>query len=92
MPPRKAIAGHNADPQNDCWTRYVSHMQAQGVKPTVLRWDVIRAEHYLRSVAQQRFEGHMQQWFLAPFLAPPQGGHRGPPLHAETRFMASDPL
>jgi site-specific recombinase XerC len=36
-------------------------MQAQGVKPTVVRWYVIRAEHYIRSVAHQRLEDHTPQ-------------------------------
>jgi integron integrase len=61
MQPSKAIAGHKADAKDGFWTRYVTHMQAQGVKPTVVRWYVIRAEHYIRSVAQQRLEDHTPQ-------------------------------
>jgi hypothetical protein len=83
MPPRKAIAGHNADPQGSFWTRYVSHMQAQGVKSTVVRWYVIRAEHYLRSVAQQSLEEHMPQRFLTPFFALPRVATGGRPYMRE---------
>ena len=61
MQPRKAIAGHRADAQDGLWTRYVTHTQAQGVTPTVVRWYVIRAEQYIRSVAQQRLEDHTPQ-------------------------------
>src|SRR5262245_59196737 len=61
MQPGKTIAGHKADAKDGFWTRYVTHMQAQGVKPPVVRWYVIRAEHYIRSVAQQRLEDHTPQ-------------------------------
>ena len=61
MPPSKAIAGHKADAKDGLWTRYVTHRQAQGVKPTVVLWYVIRAEHSIRSVAQQRLEDHTPQ-------------------------------
>jgi hypothetical protein len=43
------------------WERYVAHLQAQGVKPTVIRWYVIRADHYIRTVAHQGLAEHTPQ-------------------------------
>ena len=37
MQPIEAIAGCTPDTNRHFWDRYVAHMQAQGVKPTVVR-------------------------------------------------------
>ncbi len=46
---------------HDFWERYVARIQAQGVKPTVVRWYVLRAEQYIRTVAHQRLVDHTPQ-------------------------------
>jgi hypothetical protein len=59
--PSQAIAGHKADAQDGLWTRDVTPMPAQGVQPTVGRWEVRRAAHSSRSVAPPRLEDHPPQ-------------------------------
>ena len=39
----------------------MARIQAQGVKPTIVRWYVIRAEHYLRALSHQRLADHTPQ-------------------------------
>ena len=61
MQPIDGISGRKADTHSDFWDRYVAHMQAQGTKPTVVRWYVIRAEQYLRTMSHQRLADHTPQ-------------------------------
>ena len=61
MQPIEASAGRTPETNRTFWDRYVAHMQAQGVKPTVVRWYVIRAEQYIRTVSQQRLADHTPQ-------------------------------
>ena len=51
MQPTNATSGHMDDTSKGLWDRYVANIRAQGVKPTAVRWYVIRAEQYLRTVA-----------------------------------------
>ncbi len=39
----------------------MAHIQAQGVKPTAVRWYVIRAEQYIHTVSPQRLADHTPQ-------------------------------
>jgi hypothetical protein len=61
MQPSNAISDRKDEVKSGFWERYVAHMQAQGVKPTVIRWYVIRAEHYIRTVSHQRLAEHTPQ-------------------------------
>ena len=61
MQPVEAVSSHPTDGNNDFWDRYVARIQTQGVKPTIVRWYVIRAEHYLRTVTHQRLADHTPQ-------------------------------
>jgi integron integrase len=61
MQPVEVVSSHTTDGTHDFWDRYVARIQAQGVKPTIVRWYVIRAEHYLRTVAHQRLADHTPQ-------------------------------
>ena len=61
MQPTNATSGHMDDTSKGLWDRYVANMRAQGVKPTAVRWYVIRAAQYLRTVAPQPLAEHTPQ-------------------------------
>jgi hypothetical protein len=56
-----ATRGHGSDLSDHFWDRYVESLQAKRVKPTAVRWYVIRAEQYLQAVARQRLAEHTPQ-------------------------------
>ena len=43
------------------WDRYVAGLRAKQVKPTAVRWYVIRAEHYLQAMSHKRLAAHTPQ-------------------------------
>ena len=61
MQPTNAMSGHMDDTSKGLWDRYVANIRAQGVKPTAVRWYVIRAEQYLRTVAPKPLAAHTPQ-------------------------------
>ena len=40
------------------WDRYVASLRAKQVKPTAVRWHVIRAEHSRPTMSPQRLAAH----------------------------------
>ena len=61
MQPTNAMSGHMDETNKGLWDRYVANIRAQGVKPTAVRWYVIRAEQYLRTVAPKPLAEHTPQ-------------------------------
>src|SRR5215813_13087892 len=61
MQPTKATSGSSHDPSDGFWDRYAARLRAQGVKPTAVRWYVIRAEQYLQAIAHKRLPEHTPQ-------------------------------
>jgi hypothetical protein len=61
MQPTIATPGPSRYPSDGFWDRYAARLRAQEVKPTALRWYVIRAEQYLQAVSQQRLTEHTPQ-------------------------------
>ncbi len=61
MQPTKATSGPSHNPSAGFWDRYTARLRAQEVKPTALRWYVIRAEQYLQAVPQKRLTEHTPQ-------------------------------
>lgn len=61
MQPVAIVSRPTPDGTHDFWDRYVARLQTQGRKPTIVRWYVIRAEHYLRTAAQPRLADHTPQ-------------------------------
>ena len=61
MQPTNATSSHIDDTRKGVWDRYVANIRAQGVKPTAVRWYVIRAEQYLRTVAPKPLAEHTPQ-------------------------------
>jgi integron integrase len=61
MQPTNATSGHMDDTSKGLWDRYVANIRAQGVQPTAVRWYVIRAEQYLRTVAPKPLAEHTPQ-------------------------------
>ena len=57
----KATPGQSSHPRDGFWDRYAARLRAKEVKPTAVRWYVIRAEHYLQAVAHQRRTEHTPQ-------------------------------
>jgi integron integrase len=49
------------DTSKGLWDRYVANIRAQGVKPTAVRWSVLRAAQYLRTVAPKPLAEHTPQ-------------------------------
>lgn len=48
-------------PSDGFWDRYVASLRAKRVKPTALRWYVIRAEDYLQAMSSKRLAEHTPQ-------------------------------
>jgi integron integrase len=61
MQPTKATPGPSRYPSDGFWDRYAARLRAQEVKPTAIRWYVIRAEQYLQAVSHQRLTEHTPQ-------------------------------
>ena len=61
MQPTRAMSGHTGDIRDGFWDRYVATMRAQGVKSTAVRWSVLRAEPYLRTVSHTPLAEHTPQ-------------------------------
>src|SRR5215510_2514119 len=61
MPPTNATSGSSHNPSDGFWDRYAARLRAQEVKPTAIRWYVIRAEQYLQAVSQKRLTEHTPQ-------------------------------
>jgi integron integrase len=61
MQPTNATSGPMDDTRKGLWDRYVANIRAQGVKPIAVRWYVIRAEQYLRTVAPKPLAEHTPQ-------------------------------
>ena len=59
--PIYATSSRTTDVNDAFWNHYVARIQALGIKPTVARWYVIRAKHYIRTVSQQRLADHTPQ-------------------------------
>jgi hypothetical protein len=56
-----AISGQSSNLNDGFWDRYAANLRAEGVKPTVVRWYVIRAEQYLQAVSHKRLTEHTPQ-------------------------------
>ena len=61
MQPVEIVSRPTPDGTPDFWDRYVARIQAQGIKPTMVRWYVIRTEHSLRTVTPQQLAEHTPQ-------------------------------
>lgn len=48
-------------PSDGFWDRYIASLRAKQVKPTAVRWYVIRAEHYLQAMSSKRLAEHTPQ-------------------------------
>ena len=46
---------------DDFWGHYVASLRAKQVKPTAIRWHVVRAEHYLQAISRKRLAEHIPQ-------------------------------
>jgi hypothetical protein len=57
----KAISGQSSHLSEGFWDRYAASLRAKEVKPTAVRWYVIRAEHSLQAVSQKRLTEHTPQ-------------------------------
>ena len=56
-----ATPGQSSNPHDGFWDRYAASLRAKEVKPTAVRWYVIRAEHSLQTVAHTRRTEHTPQ-------------------------------
>ncbi len=54
MQPTEATPGPGRYSSDGFWDRYVVSLPAKQVKPTAVRWQVIRAEHSLQAMAPKR--------------------------------------
>ncbi len=45
-------------PRDGFWNRYVANRRVKQVKPTAIRWHVIRAEHSLQAMSPKRLAAH----------------------------------
>ncbi len=45
-------------PSDGFWNRYVANLRVKQVKPTAMRWLVIRAEHSLQAMSPTRLAAH----------------------------------
>ena len=61
MQPTDAIPNPWCSPSDGFWDRYVTSLRAKQVKPTAVRWHVIRAEHYLQAMSHKRLAEHTPQ-------------------------------
>ena len=61
MPSTKATPGQSSHLSDGFWDRYAARLRAKEVKPTAVRWEVIRAEHALQAVSQKRLAEHPPQ-------------------------------
>ena len=61
MQPTNATSGQVDDTRKGVWDRFAANIRAQGVKPTAVRWYVIRAEQSLRIVAPKPLAAHTPQ-------------------------------
>ena len=61
MQSTKATPDQLSNPSDGFWDRYAAHLQAKEVKPTAVRWYVIRAEQYLQAMAHKRLTEHTHQ-------------------------------
>jgi hypothetical protein len=59
--PTDATADPWRYPSDSFWDRYVASLRAKQVKPTAIRWYVIRAEHYLQAMSPKRLAEHTPQ-------------------------------
>ncbi len=61
MQSTKATPGQSSNSSDGFWDRYAASLRAKEVKPTAVRWYVIRAEQYLQAVSQKRLTEHTPQ-------------------------------
>ena len=61
MQSTKATPGQSSHPSDGFWDRYAANLQAKKVKPTAIRWYVIRAEQYLQAVPHKQLTEHTPQ-------------------------------
>ena len=61
MQSTKATPGQSSNPGDDFWDRYAASLRTKEVKPTAVRWYVIRAEQYLQAIAHKRLTEHIPQ-------------------------------
>jgi Phage integrase, N-terminal SAM-like domain len=61
MQPTDATANPRHSPSDGFWDRYVAILRAKQVKPTAIRWHVIRAEHYLQAMSPKQLAEHTPQ-------------------------------
>ena len=76
MQPVEIVTRPTPDGTQDFWDRYVARIQAQGIKPPIVRWYVIRTEHYLRTVTHPQLADHTPQDVTA--VSGEAGPHRSP--------------
>src|SRR5919109_1396106 len=61
MQSTKATPDQSSNPSDGFWDRYAAGLRAKKVKPTAVRWYVIRAEHYLQAISPKRLAEHTPQ-------------------------------
>ena len=61
MQSAKAIPGQSSNLNKGFWDRYAASLWAKEVKPTAVRWYVIRAEQYLQAVSYKQLTEHTPQ-------------------------------
>jgi hypothetical protein len=61
MQSTKATPGQLSHPSDGFWDRYAANLQAKKVKPTAIRWYVIRAEQYLQAASHKQLTEHTPQ-------------------------------
>jgi integron integrase len=61
MQSTKTTPGQASNPSDGFWDRYAASLRAKEVKPTAVRWYVIRAEQYLQAVPHKRLTEHTPQ-------------------------------
>src|SRR5262245_10628428 len=61
MQSTNAIPGQSSNLSDGFWDRYAASLRAKEVKPTAVRWYVIRAEQYLQAVSHKRLTAHTPQ-------------------------------
>jgi hypothetical protein len=61
MPPVAIVSRPPPQGTPACWERSVARIQAQGSKPPMVRWSVIRPEHDLRTVTHDQRAAHPPQ-------------------------------
>jgi len=61
MQSTNATPGQSSNLSNGFWDHYAASLQAKEVKPTAVRWYVIRAEQYLQAVSHKRLTEHTPQ-------------------------------